>query len=105
MLRPRGWHSLALTTAPSLPPSLPRLAQMLRAPPGGRPFDIVLLDLVMPGMGGLRMLTIMKEDPRLSSVRRGWRVMRTTGGGGARACAWPGGRGKERHASSSPRPG
>ena len=30
---------------------------------GGRPFDLVLLDLLMPGMGGIQALTRMRESP------------------------------------------
>jgi PAS domain S-box-containing protein len=36
---------------------------------GGKPFDVALLDLMMPGMDGFELAQAVKEDSRLSNVR------------------------------------
>ena len=33
-----------------------------------RPFDLVLLDLIMPRMGGIQVLETVKQDPRTQSI-------------------------------------
>jgi len=42
------------------------LATLRRAHDGGAPFDVVILDLVMPGMDGLTLARSIKDDPDLA---------------------------------------
>jgi CheY-like chemotaxis protein len=49
----------------------------------GKPFDAVLLDLMMPGMDGREVLAHIRQDPRLRDVR----VVMTTGYSGPRVRA------------------
>ncbi len=46
------------------------LEALRRAAVGGRPFDVVLADQTMPGMGGDALLTAVAGDPALAATRR-----------------------------------
>ena len=46
------------------------LEALTRAAAGGRPFDVVLVDQTMPGMGGDALLAAIAGNPMLSGTRR-----------------------------------
>lgn len=45
------------------------LAVLKGAAARGKPFDVAILDLQMPGMNGLELASAIKSDPRLASTR------------------------------------
>jgi len=57
LARQLGRHGCAVTTAAGGPAAL----ELLRGP-GGAEFDLALLDLIMPGMDGLELLSAIKAD-------------------------------------------
>lgn len=59
-----GWGSVAVA-AESGPEGLDKLT---RAVVAGGPFDVVVLDNRMPGMDGMQMLAIMRDDPVLAKT-------------------------------------
>ncbi|CAO3440505.1 response regulator [Azospirillum endophyticum] len=62
------------------------LETLKRAAAGGRPFDVVLADQTMPGMGGGALLAAVAGDPALAETRR---VLIVTPGPAARTDGGP----------------